>query len=71
MVRRVAAGAARSARRSGPSPLSNPAIVSVPAGFLGCLLGTLLSKRSDDPHAFDELRARAETGEKPRDAITA
>ena len=31
--------------QGGPFPLSNPAIVSVPLGFLGCVLGTLLPRR--------------------------
>jgi cation/acetate symporter len=44
----------------GPFPLTNPAIVSIPLGFLGCLLGTLLSPAED--RAFDELRVREETG---------
>jgi cation/acetate symporter len=46
----------------GPFPLSNPAIVSIPAGFLACVVGTLVFGTRDDPAAFDELRARAETG---------
>jgi hypothetical protein len=46
----------------GPFPLSNPAIVSTPAGFLACVVGTLVFGTRDDPAAFDELRARAETG---------
>lgn len=45
-----------------PFPLSNPAIVSIPAGFLACILGTLLFSTRDDPDAFGELRFRAETG---------
>jgi cation/acetate symporter len=45
-----------------PFPLSNPAIVSVPVGFLGCFLGTLLgrARASEAPHS--ELRVRSETG---------
>ena len=43
--------------------LSNPAIISVPLGFLGCWLGTVLSrKESRAEHDFDELYVRSETG---------
>ena len=45
-----------------PFPLSNPAIVSIPAGFLGCVLGTLLSGERAGESRFDELRVRSETG---------
>jgi len=46
-----------------PFPLGNPAIVSVPIGFLGCLLGTLLGGRAADAQAsFDEVRVRSATG---------
>jgi cation/acetate symporter len=45
-----------------PFPLSNPALVSIPAGFLGCVLGTLLGRESTSEHSFDELRVRSETG---------
>ncbi len=43
--------------------LTQPAIISVPVGFLGCILGTLLG-RPEPPreHSFDELMVRAETG---------
>ena len=43
--------------------LSNPGIISIPLGFLGCVVGTLLSK--DERKAernFDELYVRSETG---------
>ncbi|MEA2171234.1 MAG: cation/acetate symporter [Solirubrobacteraceae bacterium] len=46
-----------------PFPLSNPAIISVPVGFLACVLGTLFGgPDADAERAFDELRVRAETG---------
>jgi cation/acetate symporter len=45
-----------------PFPLSNPALISIPAGFLGCVLGTLLSRESAGERSFDELRVRSETG---------
>jgi cation/acetate symporter len=46
-----------------PIPLSNPAIVSIPAGFVFCWLGTVLSReaRAEDV-AYHELHVRAETG---------
>ena len=43
--------------------LANPGIVSIPLGFIGCWLGTVLSKeetRAD--RDFDELYVRSETG---------
>lgn len=43
-----------------PFPLSNPAVVSIPIGFLGCILGTLFTGAEDT--RFDELQVRAETG---------
>ncbi len=43
--------------------LTQPAIISVPLGFLGCILGSLLSKdESKAEREFDELHVRAETG---------
>jgi cation/acetate symporter len=42
--------------------LSNPGIVSIPLGFLGCFLGTILSRESTSEHTFDELFVRSETG---------
>ena len=44
-----------------PVPLQNPALFSIPIGFLGCWLGTVLSsERTHRRHA--ELRVRSETG---------
>jgi cation/acetate symporter len=43
-------------------PLDNPGIVSIPLGFLGCYLGTILSKEHGNERAFDELYVRSETG---------
>ncbi len=43
-------------------PLENPGIVSIPLGFLGAIVGTLISR---EPHAeakFNELVVRANTG---------
>ena len=45
-------------------PLDNPAIVSVPLGFLAAVAGTLLGTRADDREAaaYSELNVRANTG---------
>lgn len=44
-------------------PLSYPTLVSVPAGFLGCLLGTFLSTpRSTREAPYDEMHVQAMTG---------
>lgn len=50
-------------------PLQFPAIVSVPIGFLGCYLGSLLTRGrgpgssvADGRRAFDEMRVRANIG---------
>jgi cation/acetate symporter len=42
--------------------LANPGIVSIPLGFLGCILGTLLSKERGAERSFHELFVRSETG---------
>jgi cation/acetate symporter len=42
--------------------LANPAIVSVPLGFIGCWLGTMLSRERKAERTFDELFVRSETG---------
>jgi cation/acetate symporter len=43
--------------------LANPGIISIPLGFLGCWLGTVLSKEETRAErSFDELHVRAETG---------
>ncbi len=44
-------------------PLSQPAILSVPLGFLACYLGTILSgEETKAERGFEELHVRAETG---------
>jgi len=57
-------GAARHLiQRPAVFPLENPGIISIPLGFLGAILGTLLTAR--DPEAeekFTELEVRANTG---------
>ncbi len=46
-----------------PFPLTNPAIVSIPIGFLGCVIGTLLGGREEVAlERFDEVQVRAATG---------
>jgi cation/acetate symporter len=44
-----------------PVPLSNPALLSFPIGFLCCWLGTVLS-REKAVRSYHELHVRAETG---------
>jgi cation/acetate symporter len=44
-----------------PFPIVNPAIVSVPLGFLACWAGTLLG-REEAGDRYTELRVRADTG---------
>ena len=45
-----------------PVSLTNPAIISIPAGFLFCFLGTLLSREKSDPDSYHELFVRSEVG---------
>jgi cation/acetate symporter len=42
--------------------LAYPAIVSVPLGFLGCFLGTMLSTERGAERSYHELVVRSETG---------
>jgi cation/acetate symporter len=42
--------------------LANPGIVSIPLGFIGCWLGTVLSREARAERSFDELYVRSETG---------
>lgn len=42
--------------------LTNPAIISVPVGFLAAFLGTIISRRKEDPAKFDEVLVKANTG---------
>ena len=42
--------------------LANPGIISVPLGFIGCWLGTVLSSEPEAVRRFDELYVRSETG---------
>jgi cation/acetate symporter len=42
--------------------LANPGIISIPLGFLGCIVGTLLSRERRTERTFHELYVRSETG---------
>jgi cation/acetate symporter len=42
--------------------LNNPGLISIPMGFLGCYLGTVLSKERGADRSFHELYVRSETG---------
>jgi len=44
-------------------PLENPGIISIPLGFIGAFIGTMMSKVDDNSAAkFTELEVRANTG---------
>jgi cation/acetate symporter len=45
-----------------PFPLENPGIVSIPIGFLGAVIGTLLSSDRTSEDKYTELIVRANTG---------
>jgi cation/acetate symporter len=45
-----------------PIPLANPAIISIPAGFVACWLGTVLSRERGAERSYHELHVRSETG---------
>jgi len=53
-----------------PFPLANPGIVSIPLGFLGCWLGTMLSREHRPHRTFQELSVRSETGIGAERAVT-
>ena len=42
--------------------LANPGIISIPLGFIGCWLGTVLAREPEAERKFDELWVRSETG---------
>ena len=42
--------------------LANPGIISIPLGFIGCWLGTMLTTERGNEREFDELHVRSETG---------
>jgi cation/acetate symporter len=43
-------------------PLENPGIVSVPLGFIGAILGSLLFRDPESEALFEQLQVRANTG---------
>ena len=43
-------------------PLENPGILSIPLGFLGAIIGTLLSHEPASQEKFNELMVRSNTG---------
>jgi cation/acetate symporter len=43
-------------------PLENPGILSIPLGFAGAILGTLLGPEPGAESKYDELLVRASTG---------
>jgi len=43
-------------------PLENPGIVSVPLGFMGAVLGTLLTREPEAEARYSELAVRSQTG---------
>ena len=43
-------------------PLENPGIISIPLGFLGAIIGTLLGREPAAEAKYDELNVRANTG---------
>lgn len=43
-------------------PLENPGILSIPLGFVGAILGTLLTTEPTSQHKFNELLVRSNTG---------
>ena len=43
-------------------PLENPGIVSIPIGFLGAWLGTLIGSEPESEAKFAEMQVRANTG---------
>jgi cation/acetate symporter len=46
-----------------PSPFIFPGLVTIPIGFIGCWLGTVLSKEETGAErTYDELLVRSETG---------
>ncbi len=43
-------------------PLTNPGILSIPLGFIGAYVGTMLSHEPAAEEKFTELNVRANTG---------
>ena len=45
-----------------PSSLTFPGLVTIPIGFLGCWIGTMLTRTTEEKRTYDELLVRSETG---------
>jgi cation/acetate symporter len=58
----VAASARHLIQAKALFPLSNPAILSVPLGFLGAIIGTLVSREPSAEEKYNELLVRSNTG---------
>jgi cation/acetate symporter len=43
-------------------PLENPGILSIPLGFIGAIIGTLISSEPTSQEKFNELLVRSNTG---------
>jgi cation/acetate symporter len=43
-------------------PLKNPGIISIPLGFLGAYLGTILTSDKISQEKYSELYVRSQTG---------
>jgi cation/acetate symporter len=50
--------------------LANPGIVSIPLGFIGCWLGTMLSSEHGTERTYQQLFVRSETGLGSEKALT-
>jgi cation/acetate symporter len=58
----VTGAARRLIQRPPIFPLENPGIISIPIGFLGAVLGTLLGREPEAERRFTEMTVRANTG---------
>jgi cation/acetate symporter len=58
----TAAAARHLIQRAAIFPLENPGILSIPLGFLGAILGTLLRREPEAEARYAELLVRANTG---------
>jgi cation/acetate symporter len=45
-----------------PSSLTFPGLVTIPIGFLGCWIGTMIASTKEEARTYDELLVRSETG---------
>src|SRR5579864_2189544 len=52
-------------------PLENPGILSIPLGFIGAVLGTLISREPSSQDKFNELLVRSNTGLGAEKAVAA